>query len=314
MNSADENGKVRSSLDALSDEEVLASFKLRTPTGIPGLRDDDDLDSGYGDFTAALLGALSREKVMDLVEMAGVRMLRTLAGPALNGSLKRLLPALTDSFNHYRKVPITEQEVLSIALRQAKDAEKLGLSARHKALLSEVKSVLESELRGKELPQGDSSMKVPEAVETGDEMYEHLSRRGVKASCGCGSGCACSTPQDSSGQPPSDMTISNLKQIVRDAQELLGLLHENMELMGWAEDKITQAKVAVDSVKNYVLTDFGHEASEAVVLTVAAAKKAGRKYPNQVDNMWAAQQWNKASASVAAALIAAADALSNGGE
>jgi hypothetical protein len=113
-----------------------------------------------------------------------------------------------------------------------------------------------------------------------------------------------------------------------------------MELMGWAEDKITQAKVAVDSVKNYVLTDFGHEASEAVVLTVAAAKKpweekrkpesklskrwrdaaearakkAGRKYPNQVDNMWAAQQRNKASASVAAALIAAADALSNGGE
>jgi hypothetical protein len=341
MNSADENGKVRSSLDALSDEEVLASFKLRTPTGIPGLRDDDDHDIGYGDFTAALFGALSREKVMDLVEMVGVRMLRALAGPALNGSLKRLLPSLTDSFNIGRKVPITEQEVLSLALRQAKDAAKMDLSARHKALLSEVKSVLESELRGKELPPGDYSMKVPEATDTVDEMYEHHSRRSVKASpCGCDSGCACSTSQNSSGQPPSDMTISNLKQIVRDASELLGLLHENMELMGWAEDKITQAKVAVDSVKNYVLTDFGHEASEAVVLTVAAAKKpweekrepegklskrwreeaekrakkAGRKYPNQVDNMWAKQQQNEARASVAAALLSAADVLSRGGE
>ena len=332
-----------SSIEALADndQKAMASFKLRTPTGIPGLRDDDDHDSGYGDFTAALFGALSREKVMDLVEMVGVRMLRALAGPALNGSLKRLLPSLTDSFNIGRKVPITEQEVLSLALRQAKDAARMGLSARHKALLSEVKSVLESELRGKELPPGDSSMKVPEATDTVDEMYEHLSRRSVKASpCGCDSGCACSTPQNSSGQPPSDMTISNLKQIVRDASELLGLLHENMELMGWAEDKITQAKVAVDSVKNYVLTDFGHEASEAVVLTVAAAKKpweekrepegklskrwraeaekrakkAGRKYPNQVDNMWAKQQQNEARASVAAALLSAADVLSRGGE
>jgi hypothetical protein len=101
----------------------------------------------------------------------------------------------------------------------------------------------------------------------------------VKSSaCGCeeSCGCGCQDQQPGGGQPPADMVISNLKQIVRDAQELLGLLHENMELMGWAEDKITQAKVAVDSVKNYVLTDFaehsGHSHPTAVkpmVLTLA---------------------------------------------
>ncbi len=100
----------------------------------------------------------------------------------------------------------------------------------------------------------------------------------VVLACGCDEscGCGCQDQQPGGGQPPSDMTISNLKQIVRDAQELLGLLHEDMELMGWAEDKITQAKVAVDSVKNYVLTDFaehsGHSHPTAVkpmVLTLA---------------------------------------------
>lgn len=64
---------------------------------------------------------------------------------------------------------------------------------------------------------------------------------------------------DKGSQPPSDMTISNLKQIVRDAEQLLDVLEPATELMGWAEDKVTQAKVAVDSVKNYVLNDFVEE-------------------------------------------------------
>lgn len=165
------------------------------------------------------------------------------------------------------------------------------------------------------------------------------------SSCGCAESCDCGCQAPGGGQPPADMTISNLKQIVRDASELLDLLHEDMELMGWAEDKVSQAKVAIDSVKNYVLNDFpwlseppaeAPAAEAPVVLTVAAAKKkpweekrepkgnlskhwreeaekrakkAGRKYPNMVDNMWAAQQQNKAKASVAAALRAAATAL-----
>lgn len=65
--------------------------------------------------------------------------------------------------------------------------------------------------------------------------------------------------RDQGDQPPSDMTISNLKQVIRDAEEILANIDPNTELMGWAEDKITQAKVAVDSVKNYVLNDFVEE-------------------------------------------------------
>jgi hypothetical protein len=117
--------------------------------------------------------------------------------------------------------------------------------------------------------------------------------------CGCDESCCCGyqDQQPGGGQPPSDMTISNLKQIVRDAQELLGLLHENMELMGWAEDKITQAKVAVDSVKNYVLTDF--------------AEHSGRSHPTAVKPMVLTLADGRMDRiAVAKALRAAAEALS----
>jgi hypothetical protein len=59
------------------------------------------------------------------------------------------------------------------------------------------------------------------------------------------------------GQPPSDMTVSNLKQIQRDSEAILAILNENMEIMGWAEDKVSQAKVLINSVRNYIEGDFG---------------------------------------------------------
>ena len=59
------------------------------------------------------------------------------------------------------------------------------------------------------------------------------------------------------GQPPSDMTVSNLKQIVRDSDAIMAILSEDMEIMGWAEDKISQAKLLVNSVRNYIEGDFG---------------------------------------------------------
>jgi len=119
----------------------------------------------------------------------------------------------------------------------------------------------------------------------------------VKASgCGCAESCECGCQAPGGGQPPSDMTISNLKQIIRDAEAIMAVLHEDMEIMGWAEDKVSQAKAGINSVRNYIENDFGHEhhghehEHEEVVLTLASNRSNRR--------------------SVAAALLAAADALS----
>lgn len=147
------------------------------------------------------------------------------------------------------------------------------------------------------------------------------------SNCGCAESCECGCQAPGGGQPPSDMTISNLKQIVRDAEAIMAVLHEHMEVMGWAEDKISQAKVMVNSVRNYIENDFAAPVAAASKKpweekrepegklspswrkkAEERAKKANRKYPNQVDNMWAAQQQNKTSATIEA-LLAAADAL-----
>jgi hypothetical protein len=37
----------------------------------------------------------------------------------------------------------------------------------------------------------------------------------------------------------------------------MAVLHEDMEIMGWAEDKVSQAKAMVNSVRNYIENDFG---------------------------------------------------------
>jgi hypothetical protein len=63
--------------------------------------------------------------------------------------------------------------------------------------------------------------------------------------------------EPSAGQPPSDMTVSNLKQIVRDSDAIMAILSEDMEIMGWAEDKVSQAKLLINSVRNYIEGDFG---------------------------------------------------------
>lgn len=129
-------------------------------------------------------------------------------------------------------------------------------------------------------------------------------------------GCSCST-DGRQGQPPADMTVSNLKTLLRDVNELLTSVDEEMELMGWAEDKVSQARLLIDSVKNYVKNDIADPQPQALEASKKPweekrspegklspkwraeaekrAKKAGRKYPNQIDNMWAAEQQNKTS-------------------
>lgn len=97
---------------------------------------------------------------------------------------------------------------------------------------------------------------------------------------------------DTGSQPPSDMTISNLKQIVRDAEQLLDVLEPSTELMGWAEDKITQAKVAVDSVKNYVLNDFVEEDLDEKI-QVPTSPKARAAFSTSLGG------WSKAASKVA---------------
>jgi len=134
--------------------------------------------------------------------------------------------------------------------------------------------------------------------------------------------------------PPSYMTIINLGQIHRDAFELRQLIDQHDELEGWVEDKVSQAKLHLQEVKNYLESPESSEPHEDLLMAAkepwkegnppgggklteewkakakARAKKAGRKYPNQVDNMWAMQQQNKASARVIAALENAARLLS----
>lgn len=99
-------------------------------------------------------------------------------------------------------------------------------------------------------------------------------------------------------QPPSDMTISNLKQIARDTEELLGLLTPDMELMGWAEDKISQAKAAVDSVKNYVLNDF-EESVEAGRESIAEKIQPPTSAKGRAAFSSSLGGWSKAASKVA---------------
>jgi len=98
---------------------------------------------------------------------------------------------------------------------------------------------------------------------------------------------------DKGAQPPSDMTISNLKQVIRDAEEILKNIDADTELMGWAEDKITQAKVAVDSVKNYVLNDFVEEARIDEKIQSPTSPKGRSAFAKSLGG------WSKAASKVA---------------
>ena len=111
---------------------------------------------------------------------------------------------------------------------------------------------------------GKSAVKVntdngEEEIRTSTIMYilKDAAEKDVTASsCGCAESCECGCQAPGGGQPPSDMTISNLKQIIRDAEAIMAVLHEDMEIMGWAEDKVSQAKAMVNSVRNYIENDF----------------------------------------------------------
>lgn len=49
-------------------------------------------------------------------------------------------------------------------------------------------------------------------------------------------------------QAPGEMPRLNLRQILRQAREIRGLVGESTDLEGWVEDKITTAKDALNSV------------------------------------------------------------------
>jgi len=102
-----------------------------------------------------------------------------------------------------------------------------------------------------------------------------------------------SAKSDQGNQPPSDMTISNLKQVIRDAEEILANIDPDTELMGWAEDKVTQAKVAVDSVKNYVLNDFVEEARIDEKIQPPTSPKGRAAFSASLNG------WSKAASKVA---------------
>lgn len=102
-----------------------------------------------------------------------------------------------------------------------------------------------------------------------------------------------SAGSDKGDQPPSDMTISNLKQVIRDAEAILANIDPDTELMGWAEDKITQAKVVVSSVMNYVLNDFVEESRIDEKIQPPTSPKGRAAFSASLNG------WSKAASKVA---------------
>lgn len=56
-------------------------------------------------------------------------------------------------------------------------------------------------------------------------------------------------------QPPGEMSKLNLKQIARQAREIDARVTNDTRLEGWIEDKITQAKAALNSVTQYMMNE-----------------------------------------------------------
>lgn len=123
-----------------------------------------------------------------------------------------------------------------------------------------------------------------------------------------------------------EMAMSQLKGIMQHAEQLHGMLEPDTDLPEWVQSKITLAYDYMQTAADYMSTEMS-EAADNVNETrefYAAAKKraaantpqekispawkakakvraraAGRKYPNLVDNVWAARMQEEAPANAA---------------
>jgi len=56
-------------------------------------------------------------------------------------------------------------------------------------------------------------------------------------------------------EPTAYMAFSNLKNIIADASELLGMLNEKDQLPQWADESLANAKMNVSKIMGYVRSE-----------------------------------------------------------
>ena len=95
------------------------------------------------------------------------------------------------------------------------------------------------------------------------------------------------------GDYEGEMTRSELKSMIANAQELLKMLGEDDELEAWVQSKITKAADYISSVRNYMVGDTVNEACWKGYTAKGTKLKGGKPVPNCVPVQEASPAWQR---------------------
>ena len=95
------------------------------------------------------------------------------------------------------------------------------------------------------------------------------------------------------GDYEGEMTRSELKSMIANAQELLKMLGEDDELEAWVQSKITKAADYISSVRNYMVGDTVNEACWKGYAAKGTKLKGGKPVPNCVPVQEASPAWQR---------------------
>ena len=97
------------------------------------------------------------------------------------------------------------------------------------------------------------------------------------------------------GDYEGEMTRSELKSMIANAQELLKMVGEDEEIEAWVQSKITKAADYISSVRNYMVGDTVNEACWKGYTAKGTKLKGGKPVPNCVPVQEASPAWQRSA-------------------
>ena len=95
------------------------------------------------------------------------------------------------------------------------------------------------------------------------------------------------------GDYEGEMSRSELKSMIANAQELLKMVGEDEEIEAWVQSKITKAADYISSVRNYMVGDTVNEACWKGYTAKGTKLKGGKPVPNCVPVQEASPAWQR---------------------
>ena len=97
------------------------------------------------------------------------------------------------------------------------------------------------------------------------------------------------------GDYEGEMSRSELKSMIANAQELLKMIGEDEEIEAWVQSKITKAADYISSVRNYMVGDTVNEACWKGYTAKGTKLKGGKAVPNCVPVQEASPAWQRSA-------------------